>query len=190
MAITGIIFLGWDVLFTIKGVWSFNVNYIVGLTFWGLPIEELLFFLTVPFACLFIYACLNYYVKRQISSKITQYISNFLIALSICVLITFYNKLYTLVTFSLLPVLVILMQYVFKSAWLSKFYRAFIVILLPFYIINGVLTALPVVIYNNTQNIGEHIGTIPIEDHFYCMGLLLMNVAFFEYFRTKKQLAR
>ncbi len=190
LIITGIIFLGWDVLFTIKGVWSFNPNYIIGLTFWGLPTEEILFFLTVPFACLFIYACLNYYVKKEISEKISQYVSNFLIVLSICILITFYNKLYTLVTFSLLAVLVILMQYVFKAAWLSHFYRTFIVVLVPFYIINSILTSLPVVIYNNAQNIGERVGSIPIEDHFYCMALLLMNIGFFEYFRRKNQLAQ
>jgi lycopene cyclase domain-containing protein len=63
MAITGLIFLGWDVLFTVKGVWSFNEKYITGFTLFRLPIEEVFFFLTVPFACLFIYYCLKYYFK-------------------------------------------------------------------------------------------------------------------------------
>jgi lycopene cyclase domain-containing protein len=73
-------------------------------------------------------------------------------------------------------------------AWLSQFYRAYIIILLPFCIINGLLTGLPVVIYNSSYKLGKGIGTIPIEDYFYCMALLLMNVFFFEYFRGKNQL--
>jgi lycopene cyclase domain-containing protein len=35
MAITGLLFLFWDVLFTIHGVWSFNAQYIIGLNSWG-----------------------------------------------------------------------------------------------------------------------------------------------------------
>jgi lycopene cyclase domain-containing protein len=77
------------------------------------------------------------------------------------------------------------MQYVLRPAWLNRFYRAYLIVLMPFYIINGILTSLPIVIYNNAENIGKRIGTIPFEDHFYCMALLLMNVGFFEYFRRK-----
>jgi len=190
IAITGLVFLGWDMLFTVKGVWWFNSDYIIGLTFFGLPVEEILFFLTVPFACLFIYACLNYYVKWEFNNRATLIISDLLIALSICILIVDYYKLYTLVTFSLLLLLLVLMQYVFKSAWLGRFYRAFVVVLVPFYIVNGILTALPVVIYNDAEIMDRRVGTIPFGDHFYCMALMLMNVAFFEYFRNKKQLAK
>jgi lycopene cyclase domain-containing protein len=39
--ITGLFFLFWDVLFTMKGVWSFNPQYIIGVTLWGLPLEEM-----------------------------------------------------------------------------------------------------------------------------------------------------
>jgi len=185
MAITGLVFLFWDVLFTIKGVWSFNPKYITGITIMQLPVEEVLFFLTTPFACIFIYACLNYYIKRELNSLSTRVISNIIIVLSLLVLIFYRQQLYTRVTFSLLGVLVVLSQFIFKARWLNRFYVAYLVSLLPFYIINGYLTSLPVVLYNNAENIGRRIGTIPIEDHFYCMALLLMNVGFFEYFKTR-----
>ncbi|MDT3404237.1 lycopene cyclase domain-containing protein [Mucilaginibacter terrae] len=189
MAITGLVFLFWDVLFTLKGVWSFNDNYIVGIRFWGLPLEEVLFFLTVPFSCIFIYACLNYYIKWQFPAGISKWISNLMILLSMVMLAMYFDRLYTTVTFGLLLVMIFAVQYVLKSVWLPRFYMAYIVSLLPFYIVNGILTSVPIVLYNNAENIGRRVGTIPFEDHFYSLTLLLMNVAFFEYFKNKRSLA-
>jgi len=189
MAITALFFLFWDVLFTVKGVWSFNPHYIIGITLWGLPLEEVLFFITVPFACIFIYTCLNYYVKWQMNNKLTLMINSLIIILSVLGAIFYHDRLYTIVTFGLLLVLMPLLQYVFKVRWLNRFYLAYLVALIPFYIVNGILTSIPVVIYNNNENMGKRIGTIPIEDHFYLIILLLMNVGFFEYFKTKNQLS-
>lgn len=186
MAITGLVFLFWDVLFTVNGVWSFNDAYITGIKFIGLPLEEILFFLTVPFACVFVYACLNYYVKWQPSFVLTRLISNLLIGVSVSLLAYNYTRLYTAVTFGLLIVLLVALVYFIKVDWLGRFYLAFVVSLIPFYIVNGILTAWPVVIYNNAQNMSLRVGTIPFEDHFYSMALLLMNVAFFEYFKSRK----
>ncbi|MCO5936018.1 lycopene cyclase domain-containing protein [Mucilaginibacter sp. RB4R14] len=189
MAITGLLFLFWDVLFTIHGVWSFNDKYIIGLKFFGLPLEEILFFLTVPFACIFIYVCLNHYVKWQLSRDVSRSISGLLALASAFILMDNFNKLYTAVTFSLLAIILLLLLFVFKANWLGRFYMAFLVSLIPFYLVNGLLTSIPVVLYNDNQNLGFRVGTIPFEDHFYSMALLLMNVGFFEYFKKSKKLA-
>lgn len=186
MALTGLVFLFWDVLFTIKGVWSFNDHYIIGIRLFQLPLEEILFFLTVPFSCIFIYECLNYYVKWQLSQNASRLISYFLMCISLVLAIVFYNRLYTIVTFVLLFILLGSLALLLKSKWLSSFYMAYIVSLVPFYIVNGILTAIPIVMYNNGQNMSLRVGTIPFEDHFYSMTLLMMNIAFFEYFRNKK----
>lgn len=188
MGITGLVFLFWDVLFTVKGVWSFNPDYITGIRFFELPLEEILFFLTVPFSCIFIYACLNYYVSWSIPQVVSKWISNIMILLSGVMVVLYAGKLYTLVTFSLLLVLVFVLQYIINPVWLKRFYMAYVVSLLPFYIVNGILTSIPIVMYNNAENIGKRVGTIPVEDHFYSLALLLMNVAFFEYFKNKKQI--
>lgn len=186
MAITGSIFLFWDILFTIYGVWSFNDKYITGLRFFGLPLEEILFFLTVPFACIFIYACLNYYVRWQLPQNFAKGISIFLMIGSLVLLAIYHDRLYTAVTFALLPVVLLL---TFKKSWLPRFYLAYIVSLLPFYMVNGLLTSIPVVLYNNAQNMAIRITTIPFEDHFYSMALLMMNIAFYDYYKNRKQLA-
>lgn len=187
--ITGLIFLFWDVLFTIKGVWSFNPRYITGLSIFHLPLEEVLFFFTVPFACIFIYACLNYYFPWRLPNAATVSLSSLIILLSIALLIIYHDRLYTTVTFELTLALLVILQFTLKANWLPDFYRAYLVALVPFYIINGILTSVPIVIYNNAQNMAFRVGTIPFEDHFYLMALLLMNIGFFEYFKNRAKLA-
>jgi lycopene cyclase domain-containing protein len=186
LIVTGAIFLIWDYIFTIYDVWSFNKQYILGVYFLNLPLEEILFFVTVPFACLFIYSCLNHYIKKDILSKISSWISILLVALSAVMLIFYPQKVYTLITFGLLLVLIAFAQYFRKAKYLSRFYFAYTVSLVPFYIVNGILTSVPIVNYNDQENIGLRIGTIPLEDHFYSLSMLLMNVMFFEYFKRKE----
>ncbi|MFA5244770.1 MAG: lycopene cyclase domain-containing protein [Pedobacter sp.] len=185
LMISGLLFLFWDHLFTVFGVWSFNPGYIQGLYILDLPVEEILFFITVPFACIFIYECLNYYIKPDILKPVSVYISYALMILCVVLLFKYYDRVYTLITFGLLLTILIFAQFVFKVQYLSRFYLAYIVSLFPFYIVNGLLTSIPVVIYNDAENMAFRVGTIPFEDHFYSMAMLLMNIMFFEYFRKR-----
>ena len=54
--ITCIPFLAWDVVATYIGHWSFNPAFITGFYIYNLPIEEVLFFVVIPFSCLTIWA--------------------------------------------------------------------------------------------------------------------------------------
>ena len=65
MAVNALIFIFWDSYFTSIGVWSFNPDYLLGIYLFGLPLEEILFFITVPYACVFIYETLNAYIKKD-----------------------------------------------------------------------------------------------------------------------------
>lgn len=183
LLITGLVFLFWDYLFTVFDVWSFNPDYVIGAYFLNLPVEEILFFITVPFACIFIYECLNYYLKKDILKKTSRYISYLLIILSAIMLIVFHDRVYTVITFALLAAVILYAQVLKKMPYLSRFYLAYLVSLIPFYIVNGILTSIPIVIYNNAENCGLRVFTVPFEDHFYSLTLLLMNVIFFEFFR-------
>lgn len=183
--ISGCVFLVWDWIFTLTGVWSFNADYILGVYFFGLPLEEILFFITVPFACLFIYSCLNYYLKKNILKQVTPGISWFLVVLSVLMLVIYHHRVYTLITFSLLFVLIVYSRFIKKARYLSRFYLAYLVSLLPFYLVNGLLTSIPVVMYNNQQNMNIRIGSIPAEDHFYSLAMILLNIILFEYFKSR-----
>src|SRR5690554_1987727 len=61
IAIVGIPFVVWDIIFTANGIWGFNDRYLSGIELFGLPLGEYLFFITVPFSCVFIYRVLNYF---------------------------------------------------------------------------------------------------------------------------------
>lgn len=185
LLITGVLYLIWDSVFTFYNVWSFNEDYILGIKLFGLPLEEMLFFVTVPFACIFIYECLICYFKLEVSNKAVKYISLFLVTLSFVLALLFAERLYSIINF--LTLAVILLYTLMKPIKLNmgKFYIAYAVSLLPFYIVNGILTSIPIVSYDNAQNMNFRVGTIPFEDHFYSMSLILLNLIFFEYFRNK-----
>lgn len=188
LIITGLVFLVWDHLFTILDVWSFNPDYVIGLYILNLPIEEILFFITVPFACIFIYECLKYYIKKDLLKSVSRMISIMLIILSIVLLLTFYDRVYTLITFGLLLLALSYAEFI-QKANLGRFYLAYLVSLIPFYIVNGILTSIPIVMYNNAENMAFRIGTIPFEDHFYSMSMLLINIRLFEYFKSRRRVA-
>lgn len=190
LLITGLLFLFWDYLFTIYGVWSFNPEYIIGFNILNLPIEEILFFITVPFACIFVYECLNYYVKTDLLKRFSSPISYILIAFSGLMVLLYYDRVYTLITFGLLAVVLIITEFIVKSTIMSRFYLAYLVSLIPFYLVNGLLTSIPIVMYNDAENMAIRVGTIPLEDHFYSLSMLLINILLFDYFRKKGALVK
>lgn len=155
----------------------------------NLPIEEILFFITVPFACIFIYECLNYYIKKDLLREVSRLISIMLIVISIASLVSFYDKVYTLITFGLLLLIISYAEFI-QRVNLGRFYLAYFVSLIPFYIVNGILTSIPIVMYNDKENMAFRFGTIPLEDHFYSMSMLMMNILLFEYFKRRGRAAK
>ncbi|MBL7682357.1 MAG: lycopene cyclase domain-containing protein [Flavipsychrobacter sp.] len=186
---TGALFIAWDVWFTAMGVWSFNDTYITGIKLAGLPIEEWAFFLVVPYSCVFIYECLLcYFPFRQKK----DWGWNVILWLGIAVLaVGFMNsyRAYTFSAFSLCGFAMILL-YVMRNRFptfnAAAFVVCYIISLLPFLIVNGFLTALPVVMYDDAENLGIRIYTIPFEDCFYGMLLMLGNVWGMEWMRGRR----
>lgn len=179
--LTLIPFIIWDILFTNHRIWHFNPDYVSSLTFLGLPPGEWLFFITVPYSCLYIYEWVKYF--RRTRAQIYG-ISDRIFLLILCgatLLIAAYcfNKSYTLVVFGSLAYFLIFLI-LNKPVFIRNFWIAFIISMIPFLIVNGFLTAKPVVIYNSHEFLGFRIFTIPIEDFFYSLLLLLMNTFFYE----------
>lgn len=185
--IVAFFFLVWDVWFTKMGVWGFNPNYHVNFTIFSLPLEEILFFICIPYASIFTHYAVGYFFpKLQFSKKTTNYLTIILFILSIVVLLLNTNKWYTLVNFIVFAVLLVY-SFFAKNTILQKFYITFLVILIPFFLVNGILTGSfienEVVWYNNAENLGIRLFTIPLEDAFYAFSMLFANLILIEKFK-------
>ena len=174
------VYISWDIILTQNGVWGFNSNYLSGISFLHLPVEEWLFFIAIPYACVFTYFTLNKINPNiKLGKKLTTYINYVLLTTLLLLVLLNTDKAYTSINaFTSLIILASTMKWQFDT--LQKFYIPFLILLIPFLIVNGVLTGSfieeEVVWYNNHENLGVRIFTIPIEDTFYAFGLILLNV--------------
>ncbi len=183
-------YMVWDAWFTRLGVWSFNSNYITGIYLFNLPIEEVLFFFVVPYCCVFIYECIRVYFPKMECTRNAD-ICLALIGVAMIIIGVFNSvKLYTATTaiflFGTIGFLLLRRKY-FASFHTNAFLLAYAIILLPFLVVNGFLTALPVVLYNNNENLAIRLYTIPIEDIGYGMLLVMLNVMIYEKLKSKEE---
>ena len=187
LTIVASIFLIWDALFTVNRVWGFNSDYHLNFEFFQMPIEEWMFFFCIPYASVFIHYSLEYFKpKLLIPEKFTRRITLFFILFFIPVIIMNTDRLYTSVNYSFL-VAILLLGFFYGTQYLRRFYISFLIILIPFFIVNGVLTGTgieePVVWYNNAENLGIRLLTIPIEDIGYAFTMIYGNVFLIEKFK-------
>jgi lycopene cyclase domain-containing protein len=175
-----------DILFTNLGVWSFNPNYILGIKILYLPIEEWLWFIVTPYACVFIYEVLYYFFEDIKPSKIIFKLSLFFGIVLILIATIYHNNLYTCFYFSL-AALICFIAFYFKPIWWGNFLRTYLVSLLPFLVMNGLLTGSftenPVVLYNTDHIIGYRILNIPVEDTVFSFVILAGVIASYEFLR-------
>jgi lycopene cyclase domain-containing protein len=183
MVLPAAFYIGWDILFTKNGVWSFSADHIVGYSFQGLPIEEMLFFFVVPYCCVFIYACIRAYFPLMVDTRVSRILFAVLALLFLTIAFLNQDRAYTYFTGFFtggFMLLVLLLRTVFNTFQTKAFLIAYVIILIPFLIVNGFLTAIPVVLYNDLENLSIRLYTIPVEDTVYGLLLILMNVVLYE----------
>ena len=184
IAVMSLLFIPWDIAFTSMGVWGFNPAYLTGLKIANLPVEEWLFFISIPYACLFIYEAMNYFIEKDILGKAAPIICYLLIPLLLLIGFTHLDQWYTSVTFLLTAALLAYVAFILKPSYLGRFFVAYFISLIPFFIVNGLLTGswIPdqIVWYNDAENLGIRLGTIPVEDSIYMMLMLLIVTMVYE----------
>ncbi len=187
--LTMVIFIPWDMAKTYLTVWGFNPEYLLGIYIGNLPVEEWMFFIAIPYACLFTYHSLNYLIKKDYLGKYAEKITLVLAIFLLIIGLMNTGRLYTSVTFISTGIFLIFHRFVVKADYMGRFYIMYLVTLIPFFIVNGLLTGsfIPgeVVFYDNTQNLGIRLGTIPVEDMVYGLFMLLMNLTWFEFLRNR-----
>lgn len=180
LIITALFFIIWDIIFTKIGVWSFNPRYHSGIDFFGLPIEEWLFFICIPYASIFIHFSFQYFLPNvALSDTTVKKIYSVLLLITIPVIVFNFNKWYTFIDLSLFVIVITIAVFKVKQI-LNTYFITFLIILIPFLLVNGILTGSfieePVVFYNDNENLGIRLGTIPLEDVAYAFTMLLMSL--------------
>lgn len=183
-------FIIWDALFTKFGIWWFNTDYTLGLTIFGLPIEEGLFFICIPFACVFTFFCLDKFFKLDWANAFNNTIV--FVSVIVCILsaLLFHDKMYTFVTAVAATLVLVYLHFIANVEWIGKASLVYLILMLGFFPVNGILTGsgLPsaVVNYNPNEFLGIRMFTIPIEDAVYGYSQFLLVLYFFKMFQKEK----
>jgi len=189
MFLVGAVFIIWDAIFTAYGIWGFNERYLSGLEAAGLPLGEWLFFFTVPYASIFIYEVIKYFAPWQRWTGWGSTAAVYLQWFSWAMAAFHYDQWYTVLTFALLGAFLGFARTRMRVHW-ELMWVSYAVALIPFFLVNGVLTGSwidePIVWYNDSENLGIRLGTIPVEDVFYGMLLIFSNIVLMEYFQPQR----
>ena len=185
--IVAICFLVWDALFTRWGVWGFHPDYLCGIYLFNLPLEEVLFFICIPYACVFSWFVLPYLLPRDpLRGQRKAFILLAILSAGVC--LCFWDRIYTSLT-----LLLLLLYLIGRGVWgdLGRRYDLLSYLcIIPFFLIsNGILTGTgldqPIVWYSEAAIIGLRLGSIPIEDTAYGLLLVLLNIELYSFFRKR-----
>ncbi len=188
VSLVALIFILWDIYFTEIGVWSFNPEYLVGFNIVNLPLEEILFFFTIPLASVFIFQVVKHYLfkdRTEIhhSGLPRDKWKNWGLPLVLALALIIFFQVRGIYTLTVLSLSILITPFCGQAPWWPVYRVSFLVHLLPFLLVNGILTAMPVVKYNSTDILNLRVGTIPVEDFLYAHLLLLSNVFLSEWLK-------
>jgi lycopene cyclase domain-containing protein len=196
IAVVGIGYIIWDAIVTARGDWFFNYTYLSGISILGLPIEEILFFVVVPYSCIFIYENLQYFLpdRKLPFNKI------FYIGLSILFILAglfFYNQDYTILALMSCAFFFLIATFFSPELLQSRNYWLYIGLsMIPFIIFNYLLTSIPIVSYHPAAIWGGdglwngRFFSIPIEDFFYNFSMLSFYLLVYRCFKKRFRLSK
>jgi lycopene cyclase domain-containing protein len=180
IVVVGIPMIVWDYFANLNGIWSFSITYITGIRILGLPIEELLFFIVVPYSMIFLWETFNFYIKFK-HIHFSKNIFASLAALSFILSLINFNQNYTFTIFLYLTIIFVVSFFLqfnlFNSITTVIF---FLLSFIPFLVVNYFLTSLPIVTYNPNEFSDIRITTIPLEDFFYSFLIVYAYILVYE----------
>ena len=185
-----VVFIIWDEFFVRLGVWGFNSYYVTGPKIGHLPVEEILFFFAVPYACLFIYESVKLHLKRSLPNGIWRILTLVISLVFFSAAWQLRHQLYPCVTFSSAAALGLGLT-IWPPACLGYFWIAYLFSLIPCVIVDAILTGSltqnPIVWYNPQEMLGIRFLSIPIEDFAYLMVLVFANFTIYEWLQARGQ---
>lgn len=202
IAVMMAVFIPWDIAFTERGIWGFNQDYLSGIWIAGIPLEEWLFFICIPYACVFTYESLKHYVPRPPMRPFALPATALLAVACAATGFAMAERLYIATTCFLTALLCAGLAVAAASRpevreWNHRLWFAYLPLLVPFILSNGILTGLrfwhyppvnrsvqdvsdQIVWYNNDHNLQLRIFSMPVDDLFYGFLMIALTVLAYE----------
>ena len=179
-------FIIWDALVTGRH-WWFNEQFTLDLRLLNLPVGEWLFFITVPYACIFTWEVLvEYFSNREWTFLKFLSILIFVISFLLAGLMLYQGKEYTSIVLIVFGIVFLLDHLLETKIFMQRRTYIFsLLLILMMLIFNGYLTARPVVLYDPQYQLDFRIYTIPVEDFFYGLSLIFGILIVYEKLKQK-----
>jgi lycopene cyclase domain len=178
IALTALLFIAWDELAVAWGTWAFNGQWVLSFRVGDLPIEEVLFFVVVPFSSLLFYDLLKGRLRGKFNISRRWIVLSAIVELILA--LVWRDHSYTWV------VLVYLASGTLLSLWLDpnllrlqSFWGFVGLTYIPFLVFDYLLTSIPIVIYGRGATLGIRVTTIPVEDFIYSMAMFIFYAMFY-----------
>jgi lycopene cyclase domain-containing protein len=168
-------FIVWDMWAASNGHWGFNAKYVAGPYLFGLPFEEILFFVTVPFAMIFIWELLVGTKNKVKSTRAIKLCMRVVLLASLVLAVGLRSRAYSRSVLLVLAFTMLALEHS-KLYVCARFWRFQLWHLLVFVLSNSLLTALPIITYSSSAIVGYRLGTIPLEDFAYSFCLISVFV--------------
>lgn len=154
-----------------RGWWEYNPQYTLGVRFFGLPLEEIIFFFVVPFASAVVWHVLGRHIKGWVRSKTAHVVLGTLLAVLIALLAFFVEEERTLVDAGV-AILTVVALWDSSLPTMRQWWVWNVVVLGLLVVGNLALSSTQIVMYNPHLATGWQIGAMPLEDVIYNFSLL------------------
>lgn len=205
IAVMMLVFIPWDIFFTSRGIWGFNETYTIGIKLAGLPLEEYLFFICIPYACLFTYHCFQVLIREIKGTIIYKTLSWMSAVVFLITAMMHTDEAYTFAAHLLASSFLFIHLLFIRPTHLVRFMHMLVIILIPFILSNGILTGISfweyplinthpeeirekIVWYNNSENLGIRIFSMPVDDIAYGLFMLLLTTTVYEKLKSRSVL--
>ena len=175
LALVSVPFIIWDALAAQAGHWQFSQAYTLGINAWGLPLEEILFFVTVPLGCMVVWVQLGRVsnaTKPLMAIKHAHWLLVSAVPILVGLAVLSETPSYTRLALLAAAITCIILSWHRRLVVSRRFVVFQLCSFALFLVCNTILTGLPIITYSDQAVLGWRIGTIPVEDFLYNFALL------------------